>query len=367
MQVLTGRVLNRALLERNLLLSRAPIPVVDAVEHLVGLQAQEPQEPYVGLHARLAPFDPHEASDLLDNRELVRILMMRRTVHLLTARDALGLRTLHDPMLRQRMRGTLRPFMPDVDEDELAAACEPLVRAQPQGLTEVGRAVGDRWPEVEPRILGDAVSTLLPLVQVPPRGLWRARGPARCTTIGAWLGAEPAPLGEPGAITAHDLVLRYLRAFGPAATADIRAWSGLTGLPAVLKDLAPDLRTYRDERGRLLWDHPDGVLPDAAQPAAPRFLPAFDNALLGYDDRTRVVADQHRGVSVAGARVLLVDGMVAATWADERAGDRAVVVVRVLTSLGDTRSVADVVAEGEVVAAFLHPDATTHEVQVLTT
>jgi len=109
------------------------------------------------------------------------------------------------------------------------------------------------------------------------------------------------------------------------------------------------------------------VLPDAAQPAAPRFLPAFDNALLGYDDRTRVVADQHRGVSVAGARVLLVDGMVAATWADERAGDRAVVVVRVLTSLGDTRSVADVVAEGEVVAAFLHPDATTHEVQVLTT
>lgn len=133
MQVLTGRVLNRALLERNLLVSRVAVPVSDAVEHLVGLQAQEPQEPYLGLHARLAPFDPHEASDLLQDRELVRILMMRRTVHLLTARDALGLRTLHDPMLRQRMRGTLRPFMPDVDEDELAAACEPLLRAQPQG------------------------------------------------------------------------------------------------------------------------------------------------------------------------------------------------------------------------------------------
>jgi hypothetical protein len=363
-QVLTRRVLNRALLERNLLLDRVAMPVPEAVEHLIGVQAQEPQEPYVGLHARLADFDPLEASDLLQSRALVRTLMMRRTVHLLTARDALGLRTLHDPMLRQRMRGTLRPFMPDVDEDELAAACEPLLAAQPQGLTEVGRAVGSRWPAVEPRVLGDAVSTLLPLVQVPPRGLWRTRGPARCTTIGAWLGAEPAAVGEPGAIPAHDLVLRYLRAFGPAATADIRAWSGLTGLPAVLKDLAPDLGTYRDERGRLLWDHSDGALPDPDQPAPPRFLPAFDNALLGYDDRTRVVADEHRGVSVAGARVLLVDGVVAGTWTDELDGERAVVTIRVLTSLGDMRSEQAVVAEAEQVAAFLHPDAGTHEVAI---
>lgn len=365
MQVLSRRQLNRALLERNLLVRRAPLSVTEAVEHLVGLQAQEPQEPYLGLRARLAPFDPHDASARLESRELVRMLMMRRTVHLLTAADALGLRTLHDPMVRQRMRGTLRPFMPDVDEEELAQACEPLLRAEPIGLTDAGRAVGARWPGVEPRILGDAVSTLLPLVQVPPRGLWRTRGPARCTTVAAWLGADPAQPGSRGAIAPRDLVLRYLRAFGPAATADIRAWSGLAGLPAVLKELAPDLRTYRDERGRLLWDLPGATLPDPGLPAPPRFLPAFDNALLGYDDRTRIVADEHRGVSVAGSRVLLVDGTVAATWTDTVVGDRAVVTVRVLTSLGDAGSERDVVAEGEAVAAFLHPEASLHDVEVV--
>ncbi len=362
MQVLPRRALNRSLLERNLLLERSDLPVTEAVEHVIGLQAQEPQEPYLGLSARLAGFDPTVASALLESRALVRILMMRRTVHLLSAPDALGLRTLHDPMLRRRMRGTLGPYLPGVDEHELAEACRPLLTEQPLGLTEAARRVADRWPGVEPRILGDACSTLLPLVQVPPRGLWRVSGPARCTTIDAWLGAEPPAIGAPGAIPAEEVVLRYLRAFGPAATADIRAWSGLTGLPQVLKALAPDLRTYRDERGRLLWDHPEGTIPDAHRPAPPRFLPAFDNALLGYDDRTRVVADEHRGISVAGARALLVDGGVAATWTDERDGDAAVLRVRRLAPFGSTRAERAVVAEGERVAAFLHPDAVSHEV-----
>lgn len=361
-QVLTRPELNRCLLERNLLLERSVLGVAEAVEHLVGLQAQEPQEPYLGLHARLAGFDPVGASELLESRQLVRILMMRRTVHLVTARDALGLRTLHDPMLRQRMRGTLGRLMPGVDEDALAEACRPLFAAQPQGLTEAARAVADRWPGVEPRVLGDAVSTLLPLVQVPPRGLWRHGGPARCTTVEAWLGTEPPAPGRPGAIPVQEVVVRYLRAFGPAATADIRAWSGLAGLPAVLRSLAPDLRTYRDERGRLLWDHPDGTVPDARLPATPRFLPAFDNALLGYDDRSRVVADEHRGVSVAGLRSLLVDGQVAGTWTVERDGDTAVLRIRRLTSFGSRRSERAVVAEAERVAAFLHPDAACHEV-----
>lgn len=361
-QVLTRRQLNRSLLERNLLLERSGAGVVEAVEHLLGLQAQEPQEPYLGLAARLEGFDPTEASDLLDSRHLVRILMMRRTVHLLSARDALGLRTLHDPMLLQRMRGTLGRLMPGVDEHELAQACRPLLAEQPLGLTEAARRVADRWPGVAPRVLGDAVSTLLPLVQVPPRGLWRLGGPARCTTIDVWLGAEPPAIGTPGAVPVEEVVLRYLRAFGPAATADIRAWSGLAGLPAVLKALAPDLRTYRDERGRLLWDHPLGTLPDPGLPAPPRFLPAFDNALLGYDDRTRVVADEHRGLSVAGLRALLVDGWVASTWTDERRGDVAVLRVRRLASFGSRRAERAVVAEGERVAAFLHPDAVAHEV-----
>jgi hypothetical protein len=236
---------------------------------------------------------------------------MRRTLHLVSARDCLALRRLHDPMLVARMRGTLGRRLPGVDDDALPAAGRPLFAATPRTLGEVARAVTDRWPLVAPRDLGDALSTLLPLVQVPPRGLWRRTAPARNTTVDVWLGAPPAEVTPE---TEERLVLRYLAAFGPAATADIRAWSGLTGLPAVVRRLRPRLRTFRDERGRTLLDVPDAPLPDPDTPAPVRFLPAFDNAVLGFDDRSRIVDDADRGLSVLGARFLLVDGRVAGTW-----------------------------------------------------
>jgi Winged helix DNA-binding domain len=132
-------------------------------------------------------------------------------------------------------------------------------------LSEVGRTVQSRWPQAAPGDLGDALSSLVPLVQVPPRGLWRRTGPARHTTISAWLGQDVA---DPGA-EADALVLRYLAAFGPAATADIRAWSGLGGLRPVVDRLRPGLRTFRDERGRVLLDLPDAEIPDADVPALP--------------------------------------------------------------------------------------------------
>ena len=138
MTVLSWRALNRALLARNLLLERSTRPVTAAVEHLVGLQAQEPQEPYVGLFARLADFDPAEPSRLLERRELVRTLLMRRTMHLVSAADCLALRALHQPMLAQRSRSVLRSRLVGVDEAELAAAGYPLFDAEPRLLTEVG-------------------------------------------------------------------------------------------------------------------------------------------------------------------------------------------------------------------------------------
>ncbi len=293
---------------------------------------------------------PADLSGLLGGRNAVRVLLMRRTLHLVSARDCLRLRRLHDPMLVARMRGTLGRRLPDVDEEALAAAGRPLFAAAPSTLTEVARAVGDQWPHVAPRDLGDALSTLLPLVQVPPRGLWRLTAPARNTTIDAWLGAEPA---EPTAETAEALVLRYLAAYGPAATADIRAWSGLTGLPAVVARLRPRLRTFRDARGRTLLDVPDAPLPDADTPTPSRFLPAFDNAVLAFDDRSRIVDDTDRGLSVLGARFLLVDGRVAGTWTTGSGEGGAlrvdVTVHRPLTAAERD----DVLHEGERLAAFL--------------
>ena len=346
--VLTTQQLNRASLARQHLLERRTAAADTTLEHLVGLQAQEPQEPYVGLWSRLNRFEPAELVALLEDRGAVRTALMRRTLHLLTARDALALRPLHQPMLVTRMLSTLRRRLPGVDLDQLADLARPLFAEEPQGVTEVARQLADRWPEVSPRDLGDALSSLLPLVQVPPRGIWRKDGSARQTTIESWLGR---PLDQPGT-SADELVLRYLAAYGPASSADVRAWSGLTGLRDALQRLRPELRTFRDERGRELFDIPDGPLPDVETPAAPRFLPAFDNAVLGYDDRSRIIDDAHRQLSVAGARFLLVDGRVAATWTTDGDVDDMTLRIRALRPLRRVDRDA-IAAEGESLLMFL--------------
>lgn len=351
MEVLDRRTMNRCTLARQWLLLRQPRSPLEAVAHLVGLQAQEPQEPYVALWSRLAGFDAAAASADLEQRRTVRTLMMRRTLHLMTAEDCLALRPWHDAMLRARMRGTLGPRLPGVDVDELATVGRPLFAERPRMLTEVGRVVGERWPEASPRDLGDALSTLVRLVQVPPRGLWRGTGSALNTTVEGWLGEEP---GEPVEAVLDELVLRYLRSFGPASSSDVRAWSGLTGLPAVIKRLRPRLVSYRDEAGRELLDVAGLDIVPAQTPAPVRFLPAFDNVVLGYADRSRVIDDEHRRLSVAGARFVLVDGRVAGTWSHTPVedGDGGVVTVSPLRRLART-AWDEVEGEGTALAGFL--------------
>ncbi|GAB2567734.1 hypothetical protein Aab01nite_44410 [Paractinoplanes abujensis] len=310
MTVLDNRALNRALLARQMLDRRHTRTASGTIEHLCGLQAQEPHEPYYGLWSRLDGFEPAELVELLETRKVVRTLLMRRTIHLVTADDCVQLRGLHQPMLEARMRAVYRRELEGVDLGELAAAGLPIFAAQPSILAEAGRAVGKRWPEVAPRALGDMLSSLVPLVQVTPRGVWGQKAPARNTTIEAWLGRPHEPAGN-----ADELVLRYLRAFGPAASADIRAWSGLSGLRESLNRLRPQLRTFRDVRGRELFDVLDGDLGESGpENAPPRFLPAFDNVVLGFDDRSRIIDDAHRGLSVEGTRFVLVGGRVAGRW-----------------------------------------------------
>lgn len=343
--VLDTRALNRATLARQLLLDRADLPAHDAVAHLCGLQAQEPQEPFTGLWSRLRAFDPAVLSDLLTGRRVVRTHLMRRTVHLLTADDVLAWRARFDTMLRQRVLGTYRRELDGVDLDELAAAGRAvLADGEPRSMGEIARAVADRWPEPGPRPLGEMlIAALIPSAQLPPRGLWRTKAGVRTLPLADWLGRDVDPAPDDRA-----LVRRYLAAFGPAATADIRAWSGLTGLPATVKALRDELAVFRDERGRELLDLPDAPRPDPETPAPPRFLPAFDNAILGYDDRTRIIVDAHRGLSVAGERVLLVDGRVSATWTV----DAGTVVVTPLRRLPKADRAA-VEEEGGALASFL--------------
>ncbi|PVE09190.1 winged helix DNA-binding domain-containing protein [Streptomyces scopuliridis] len=351
MTVLDTRALNRATLARQLLLDRADVPVLDAVAHLGGLQAQEPQEPFVGLWSRLRAFDPAVLSDLLTGRRVVRTHLMRRTVHLLTADDALAWRARHDTMLRQRVLGTYRRELAGTDLDELAAAGRAVMAdGEPRSMTELARALAERWPAPGTRALGEMlVAALVPMAQLPPRGLWRTKAGVRNVLLSSWLGREIAPPSPDGSDpVGQALVRRYLAAFGPAASADLRAWCGLAGLPAAVAAIREELVTFRDERGRELLDLPDAPRPDPDTPAPVRFLPAFDNAILGYHDRTRIIDDAHRGLSVTGARVVLVDGRVAATWS-VTAGTVLVTPLRRF-SAADRTAVAE---QGRELASFL--------------
>ncbi|GAB2944655.1 winged helix DNA-binding domain-containing protein [Nonomuraea fastidiosa] len=364
MVVLSTRALNRATLARQSLLERAAVPALDAVAHLCGLQAQEPQEPFVGLWSRLSAFDPAELSGLLTGRQVVRMPLMRRTVHLVTADDALAWRARHDAMLRQKVLAVYRRELDGIDLEELRAATVAIMAdGVPRSMGEMGRTLAEHRPEADARALGElAMAALVPAVQLPPRGVWRTKAGVRYATLESWLGRKIEPLPADGSDPAgRELVRRYLAAYGPAATADLRAWAGLAGLPAAVAAVRDELVTFKDERGRVLLDLPDAPRPDPDTPAPVRFLPAFDNAILGYHDRTRIIDDEHRNLSVAGARVVLVDGRVSATWTVER-GPSGAVVIAPLRDLTRAER-AELAEEGQALAAFLS-DGETDEARI---
>ena len=324
-ETLSRRALNRALLARQLLLERrSDVAPSEAVEHLLGLQAQATAPPYLGLFSRLHDFDPHELGRMITDRQLVRLTLMRGTVHLVTASDALLLRPLVQPVIERGFNGTFGRRMTGVDRDRLAAATREVLSGgeQPTAREIAGRLI-DREIGDDLEALAVAVRVHVPLVQVPPRGVWGAGGQARYATLESWTGREPH--ADP---SIDDVVERYLRAFGPASAMDVQSWSGLTGLKAVLERLRPRLVTFDDERGTELFDLPDAPRPDPDVPAPARMLGEFDNVLLGHANRRRIITD---GLtpwmdSITGGRHvnnLLIDGMLRAVWWIEREGKRS--------------------------------------------
>lgn len=319
MGTLSQDQLNRALIERQMLRERADLSALATIEHLFGIQAQEPKSPYVGLWTRLRDFRPQELEDLLTNREAVRMLLMRGTIHLVSARDALGLRPHTQLRLdRELQSGPFAARLRGLDFDEIAEAGRKILDETPQGTADAGRQLRQRWPDREHTVLGNALRNKLALVQLPPRGLWHSSGRAVCTTVENWLGRPQQAMDR------RELVLRYLKAFGPATVMDAQQWSGLTRLGEVFQQLRPDLVTFRNEAGKELFDLPDAPRPDSETPVPVRLLPEFDNILLAHADRRRVIADDRLGVVVGGRPTVLVDGYVVATWAIGK--DRSITV-----------------------------------------
>ena len=346
-EVLGRRALNRATLARQLLLERADVQPLDAVRHLVGLQAQVPHNPYTALWSRLDGFRPESLSQLLERREAVRIGVMRGTIHLLTSDDCLLLRPLSQPVLEGQLwrHRDLSPQLRGVDLDPVVEAGR-IALEEPLTGTELRALLAARFPELDAAALAYACQMRLALVQVPPRGLWGKSAQVRWTTAEAWLGrplvAEPS---------LDDVVLRYLAAFGPAAVADVTTWCRLTGLRDVVERLRPQLVTFRDERGRELFDLPDAPRPDPDTPAPVRFLPEYDNVLLSHDDRSRFVSPESSAALAPGWTVgwgaVLHDGIVRGRWRPEPDG---VVVCHVPLA---KRAVATVAAEGRRLSRFL--------------
>jgi hypothetical protein len=361
--VLGRRALNRALLERQLLLRRERRPAAEVVEHLVGMQAQEPRDPYVGLWTRLEGFDPGELGGLVSGRRVVRSPLMRTTIHLVSARDCLTLAPLLRPVL-ERNYWTGSPFgrkVKGVDLDAVLAAGRALLDEQPRTNAQLRAFMAERWPDYDPTSLAYAVHHLVPVVQVPPRGVWGQKGLPTWVTTERWLGrpVESAP-------SIDQVVLRYLAAFGPAGTMDVQAWSGLTRLREVTDRLRPRLRSFRNQAGKELFDLPDAPRPDPDIPAPVRFLPQYDNVALSHADRSHISA------GAAGKwptddlhwSALLVDGFVAGVWRLARDGKATILTVRLLGPLTG-QDQTEVAEEGERLLAFLAPDADPGELRLV--
>jgi DNA glycosylase AlkZ-like len=355
---LSRRALNRALLERQSLLRRRRLSAAQTLERLVGMQAQEPGDPYIGLWTRLDGFRPDKLATLISQRRAVRASLMRGTIHLVTAGDALKLRPLIQPVFERTFYsgGAFGRRIEGVNIEQLLAAIRALVEGQPRTAVELRQALGERWPDHDGAALAYA-AYLIPLVQVPPRGIWGKSGRATWTTIESWLGRPLEP--HPGP---DEMVMRYLAAFGPAAAVDVQTWSGLTRLREVVERLGPRLRTFRDEQGKELFDLPRGPRPDPDTPAPPRFLPQYDNLLLSHADRSRIIADEYRPGGI-GRPTVLIDGFVRGAWRIKRDRGDATLLIHPFDRLSK-KDTAAVTREGARLLAFAAGDAEVRDVQL---
>lgn len=360
--VMSPRELNRALLARQMLIKRRKVSATRVIEHLVGMQSQLPNSPYVGLWSRIIGFRHSELARLYDERKVVRIAMMRSTIHLVTAADCLSLRPVVQQVLDRSSNLGAAKTLSAADHDEIEAIGRSLVEAEPITFNDLGRRLNERWPDRHGESMARAIRTRIPLVQVPPRGIWGKTGQATHTSAELWLGQ---PLNAGGSI--KSLVLRYLAAFGPATVMDAQAWSGLTRLADTFDELRPTLVTFRDEKGREVFDIPTAPRPGGDTGAPVRFLPEFDNVLLAYKDRSRIIADKYRPRIYPNNGMIqpsiLVDGFVQGKWKIFATGKKATLTIEAFRRFTKNEK-SEIEAEGKSLLEFVAENSKARDVKV---
>jgi hypothetical protein len=307
---LRTRDLNRALLARQLLLDRGTMPIQKALERVGGLQTQYAPAGYIGLWTRLERFRRDDLTRALERRSVVQAWMMRSTIHMASKADFWRFSAA---VREQRRRQWSRAFRGAATAKDVAVAAlkaERLLASEPRRRAEIVEALGIDSPTWY------GVMLWLDLVRVPPSGTWEQPRADLYGLATDWLGDPPTVAEEEGI---EHLVRRYLRAFGPAARADIVSFTGLpvAALAPVLD--ASSLRRFEDEDGKELLDVPRGPLPDPETPAPVRFLPAWDANLLTHARRTQILPERYRSRvfntrTPHSVHTFLVDGQVAGTW-----------------------------------------------------
>jgi hypothetical protein len=330
------------------------------IEQLLGLQAQLPRPPAVGLWTRMEGLGRADLPGAAARRTVVRATAMRGTIHLMTAADFLGFRTCLQPGLDAGLHAILRERARQLDMAALARTAAAYLKA-PHTFEQVRARLIEAFPAGDERAMGYAVRMALPLVQVPGDGPWGY--PAQCDFVSAaaWLGKSPSDCSSKDA-----LVLRYLRALGPATVRDAETWLGLGGLAPTFNGLSRNVTVVGGTTRSPLYDLPDAPRPDPDTPAPVRFLPEWDSVVVTRaDERVVARADRPR-VFLPGLRVaalVLVDGFAAATWSVARSKKTATL------TLAPFRPIAKAVLrelepEAEALAKFMEPEATAFELEV---
>lgn len=351
--VLTRRQLNRATLARQMLLERADRPIVETIAFLLGPQAQVTEGPYQALWSRLRTFRHEDLTALIKGRMLLRATSMRGTLHLHTLEDMVGIRKLVQPVLDRMWQGQFARHFGDHDRKAVIRAGRRLLDKAPMTAGALRKALVERFPDPDPLSMTTLMQVSDILVQIPPTRIWGSGHAPILIRIGNWV-EPPKP-----AITRRQLVLRYLAAFGPASVADMQTWCGLTKLDADFAAVRDRLVAFRDETGRMLYDLPDAPRPDADTPAPVRLLPVYDNVVLGFADRSRIVDPADVGVLWAGEAInkgaVLIDGMIGASWRymKTKAGVELLIETRQALS---GRGKAEVSEEAEAFLRFMTDD-----------
>jgi hypothetical protein len=289
------------------------VPALELVEHLIGLQAQENLPPYLSLAARIEGFDPLELSGALERRDAVRFLTMRGTIHVLVPDDALSLRPWVQGMLDQQSASNQlsRPAR-GVPVEDLVATTRRLLDDGPLPVKQLGERLAAEFPEVPAAALVHTARERVPMVQVPPRGLWKRSGGVVYQTVEAYLGRPTTEVDVP------ELVRRYLRAFGPATAADMTTWSRVTRLGPVFSSMQDELVVVECEDGKRRYDVPGAPYADGDCPAPVRLLGIYDNVWLSTANRDHIVPVEVRarwsGTNGGVGHTIFVDGLMAGLW-----------------------------------------------------